>query len=97
VPVVRRPASRGGFPGLYAGGFPESPFLSDRTVLVNSQWYSQTVGLAVDLVTGDVQPVTPLGWESGSWAVQVRAGPRQVCRVELGCPPQSAACVALPG
>ncbi|GBF91528.1 hypothetical protein Rsub_04268 [Raphidocelis subcapitata] len=105
VPVVRRPASRGGFPGLYAGGFPESPFLSDRTVLVNSQWYSQTVGLAVDLVTGEVEPVTPVGWENGSWAVQgvcggvvaaVASRPSRPPQLLLArAPPASAAASAL--
>jgi len=72
VPVVQRAASAGGFPGLYSGGFPEAAFLTDRIVLVNSQWYSQGVALAVQLDTGDVAPVTPVGWEHGSWAVQVR-------------------------
>jgi hypothetical protein len=76
VPVVARPARPGAFPGLYAGGFPEPAFLSDRVVTVNSQWYSQSVGLAVQLDTGDVAPVTPVGWEHGSWAVQVRGAVR---------------------
>ncbi|KIY93010.1 hypothetical protein MNEG_14953 [Monoraphidium neglectum] len=70
VPVIARPASPGSFPGLYAGGFPEAAFLSERVVLVNSQWYSQGVALAVDLETGAVAPVTPLGAEHGSWTVQ---------------------------
>lgn len=75
VPVVRRPAAPGGFPGLYAGGFPEAAFVTDRLLLVNSQWYSQGVALAVDLATGDVAPVTPVGGEHGSWVVQVGVPP----------------------
>ena len=74
VPVVQRPSAPGAFPGLYAGGFPDCPFLSDDVIVVNSQWYSQGVALAVRLSDGEVTPVTPVGPEHGSWAVQVRPG-----------------------
>lgn len=73
VPVVRRPQAPDAFPGLYpAAGFPDCPFLDDRTVVLNSQWYSQGVGLAVSLESGSVTPLTPVGPEHGSWALQVQ-------------------------
>jgi hypothetical protein len=87
VPVVSRPAGPDAFPGLYAGGFPEPAFLSDQVVLVNTQWGSQSVGLAVQLDTGDAAPVTPLGWEHGSWTVQVwAAGERIAATRAQPCP-----------
>lgn len=43
-----------------------------KTLLVTSQWYSQTVVLRVDVESGAVEPVTPIDPTQGSWTLQVR-------------------------
>lgn len=70
--MVQNPASAGGFPGLYAFSLSDQCFLDANTILVTSQWYSQTVLLKVDLQTGEVQTVTPTDAAQGSWSLQVR-------------------------
>ena len=71
IPVVQDPASPGGFPGLYAFSLSEQAFLGPNTILVTTQWYSQTVIAQVDLLSGEVTPVTPQDPTHGSWTLQV--------------------------
>jgi len=62
VEVVQRPTAPGAFPGLYATSTLEEPYAPDgRTLLLSSQWYSQGAILAVDVVSGRVTPLTPVG------------------------------------
>jgi hypothetical protein len=72
IPVLQQAASPGGFPGLYAFSIPEQGFVDAKTLLITSQWYSQTVVLQVDLGSGSVTPVTPTDPSQGSWTLQVK-------------------------
>jgi len=71
IPVVQHAAAAGSFPGLYAFSLNEQAFLDPKTLLITSQWYSQTVILRVDLASGEVEPVTPTDAAQGSWTLQV--------------------------
>lgn len=70
IPVVQHAAAAGSFPGLYAFSLNEQAFLDPKTLLITSQWYSQTVILRVDLASGEVEPVTPTDAAQGSWTLQ---------------------------
>lgn len=71
VPVLDTPAGPDAFPGLYIASFTDStPFISSATLLVTSQWRSQSVVLAIDTDTGVVTPVTPTDAAQGSFTLQ---------------------------
>lgn len=78
IPVLQQAASPGGFPGLYAFSIPEQGFVDANTLLITSQWYSQSVVLQVDLGSGSVTPVTPTDPSQGSWTLQVRRMTKQL-------------------
>lgn len=46
-------------------------FVDPDTLLITSQWYSQTVIIGVNLKDGSVTPVTPTDPCQGSWTLQV--------------------------
>lgn len=71
IPVVQHAAATGSFPGLYAFSLSDQAFLDPKTLLITSQWYSQTVILRVDLASGEVEAVTPTDAAQGSWTLQV--------------------------
>ena len=71
VPVLQGPATPGGFPGLYAFSLHDQCFVNPKTLLVSTQWFSQTVTVSVDLESGEVAPVTPTTPSQGSWSLQV--------------------------
>uniref|UniRef100_A0A383VD43 acylaminoacyl-peptidase n=1 Tax=Tetradesmus obliquus TaxID=3088 RepID=A0A383VD43_TETOB len=70
IHAVHKPEAPGAFPGLYAFSLHEQGFAGPQTLLVTSQWYSQTVILAVGLKDGSVTPVTPTDARQGSWTLQ---------------------------
>lgn len=74
IPTIHKPSRPGAFPGLYAFSLHEQGFTDSDTLLVTSQWYSQTVILSVGLKDGAVQPVTPTDPCKGSWTLQVGSG-----------------------
>jgi acylaminoacyl-peptidase len=70
VPVVRRPASPGAFPGLYPSLPVDNPFVErgpgkQPYLLLTSQWGSMTAVVAVDLDTGAVSAAVGGGGEGG--------------------------------
>jgi hypothetical protein len=71
IHAIHKPEAPGAFPGLYAFSLHEQGFAGPDTLLVTSQWYSQTVILAVSLKDGSVTPVTPVDARKGSWTLQV--------------------------
>jgi acylaminoacyl-peptidase len=86
VDVVKRPSQPGGFPGLYATAVVDNPWAGPKQLLLNSQWYSQTAVVCVDLGTGAVNPVTPTGAAAGSWVLQGVANGVAAC---ISSTPQS--------
>jgi hypothetical protein len=71
IHAIHKPEAPGAFPGLYAFSLHEQGFAGPQTLLITSQWYSQTVILAVGLKDGSVRPVTPTDARKGSWTLQV--------------------------
>ncbi|KAL6764745.1 acylaminoacyl-peptidase [Haematococcus lacustris] len=59
LPPTPDPTRARPFPGLYTALLAEQPFADESTLLLTSQWYSQTAILAVDLTSGHVCPLTP--------------------------------------
>ena len=54
VPVVARPPSPDHFPGIYAAGLPDRPYVTATVLALTSQWRSSTEVLLVDLESGEV-------------------------------------------
>lgn len=70
VDVVQRPANEQVFPGLYALSLPERPFWGPKRVLVNTQWGNRSEIVAVDISTGDVEPLSDQErWPNSSWTL----------------------------
>jgi hypothetical protein len=65
--ACRHAAAAAAAGSLYQG------FVDPDTLLITSQWYSQTVIIAVNLRDGRVTPVTPTDPCQGSWSLQVGA------------------------
>lgn len=69
VPFVDRPATPGGFPGLYVDQLPRSPFVKLKVggymVVLTTIWGSRKVAVSVSLKTGEVSRLdvvaTPVG------------------------------------
>jgi acylaminoacyl-peptidase len=80
VDVVREPADPDAFPGLYVSQLPRSPFLfpgSNRQphILLTSLWGPRRVPLLIDLSSGAIEKVDPLGRdETESWTVLATDG-----------------------
>ncbi|GAX72583.1 hypothetical protein CEUSTIGMA_g39.t1 [Chlamydomonas eustigma] len=74
VDVVGSPKSVDCFPGLYAASMIDEPFVAGCLVLT-SQWRSQTAIIGINLETGQVRALSPVGGEGqASYSLQAISG-----------------------
>jgi acylaminoacyl-peptidase len=98
VPVVPGPVASDQFPGLYCTSLTEQPFLDSSTLVLTTQWRSQTAIVTVDLASGAVTPITPLGPQHGSWTLLgLQDGLLAASHSAAQAPPQLRLCCAAQG